>query len=129
MKSLPLGHPGQWRGDEGNVSFGLITQRSKVQILPPQPFIICRLQTQNPPFPKFANRLSKPKDSDRTFIGVLSAIQLIRKLAVRAHWGYANVVPSPRNEGADASIRFVKVPLGANRRVISGRTLHTERFC
>ena len=34
MKSLLLGNPGQWRGTEGNLSFGL---RSKVQILPPQP--------------------------------------------------------------------------------------------
>ena len=37
MKSLLLGNLGQWRGTEGNASFGLITQRSKVQILPPQP--------------------------------------------------------------------------------------------
>src|SRR5260370_24630906 len=37
MKSLLLGKRGQWKGTEGNVSFGLITQRSKVQILPPQP--------------------------------------------------------------------------------------------
>jgi hypothetical protein len=37
MKSLFLGNLGQWRGTEGNASFGLITQRSKVQILPPRP--------------------------------------------------------------------------------------------
>src|SRR6266481_3430599 len=37
MKSLLLGNSGQWRGTEGNVSFGLITQRSVVQIHPPQP--------------------------------------------------------------------------------------------
>ena len=37
MKSLHWGKPGQRRGTEGNLSFGLITQRSKVQILPPQP--------------------------------------------------------------------------------------------
>ena len=37
MKTLFLGNPGQWRGTEGNLSFGLITQRSVVQIHPPQP--------------------------------------------------------------------------------------------
>src|SRR5260370_15905490 len=37
MKSVFLGERGHWRATEGNVSFGLITQRSKVQILPPQP--------------------------------------------------------------------------------------------
>ena len=36
MKSLLFGKRGQRRETEGNVSFGLITQRSKVQILPPQ---------------------------------------------------------------------------------------------
>jgi hypothetical protein len=37
MKSLLLGNPGESRAAEGKFSFGLITQRSKVQILPPQP--------------------------------------------------------------------------------------------
>ena len=32
-----FGEARQWRGTEGNASLGLITQRSKVQILPPQP--------------------------------------------------------------------------------------------
>jgi len=47
MKSLVLGNPGQWRGTEGNVSFGLITQRSKVQILPPQPKLFGLYVPQN----------------------------------------------------------------------------------
>jgi hypothetical protein len=37
MKSTSSGNSGQFRGTEGNVSGGLITQRSQVQILPPQP--------------------------------------------------------------------------------------------
>ena len=36
MKSIHSGNTGQSRGTEGQVSMGLITQRSKVQILPPQ---------------------------------------------------------------------------------------------
>src|ERR1019366_3224726 len=44
MKSLLLGNPGQWRATEGNLSFGLITQRSQVQILPPQPNPLNNLQ-------------------------------------------------------------------------------------
>src|ERR1017187_7480830 len=47
MKSLLLGNPGQWRATEGNLSFGLITQRSKVQILPPQPNPLNNLQESN----------------------------------------------------------------------------------
>lgn len=35
--STTSGHQGQRRATEGNSMFGLITQRSKVQIFPPQP--------------------------------------------------------------------------------------------
>src|SRR5260370_6752607 len=48
MKSLLLGKRGQWRGTEGNLSFGLITQRSKVQILPPQPVELFGLTSLSP---------------------------------------------------------------------------------
>jgi hypothetical protein len=37
MESRSLGHPGQPRATEGNQTIGLITQRSHVQIMPPQP--------------------------------------------------------------------------------------------
>ena len=37
MKSTVVGNSGHGRGIKGKLLFGLITQRSKVQILPPQP--------------------------------------------------------------------------------------------
>jgi hypothetical protein len=37
MKSITSGQSGQFRGTKGKVDGGLITQRSQVQILPPQP--------------------------------------------------------------------------------------------
>ncbi len=37
MKSIPLGNSGERTATAGKVLIGLITQRSKVQILPPQP--------------------------------------------------------------------------------------------
>ena len=57
MKSLLLGNPGQWRGTEGNLSFGLITQRSKVQILPPQP-THSSVVIPNSPLPEASANLS-----------------------------------------------------------------------
>ena len=37
MESISSGHPGQPGATEGNQTIGLITQRSHVQIMPPQP--------------------------------------------------------------------------------------------
>jgi hypothetical protein len=42
MKSISSGYSGYFRGTEGNVCVGLITQRSQVQILPrkPKPLLV-----------------------------------------------------------------------------------------
>ena len=41
--STTSGYEGQWRATRGNFKFGLITQRSHVQIMPPQPIDSMRL--------------------------------------------------------------------------------------
>jgi hypothetical protein len=48
-------------------SIELLTQRSKVQILPPQPFRLNELRISDQPISQFANKLRKPKDDFHHF--------------------------------------------------------------
>ena len=51
MESRFSGYRGQVRATEGNRTIGLITQRSKVQILPPQPISSIGYGSFRPVFP------------------------------------------------------------------------------